>query len=236
MENPPPKPPDIDSNVVGHFPPTNPQPIAGLTPSKIGATPPQKSQPAETLNSELRSTAPLSTGRATSHPPVGAPPLGEQFTYSAQGLAPPSLGQKFPVANSGQKIPAAVPSLKRTTMAPPPTSAPTSGDLLTITNVVSGVSNDAPLISSSHGITCNRVPNHNSPSLQGDEPRLFHPVLHQAARGTMPDGACASGRERGQAPRPQGTATSTAGRTQAATHMPPTSFSVPLCRGGTRNF
>ncbi|KAL2472361.1 hypothetical protein Adt_40497 [Abeliophyllum distichum] len=173
MENPPPKPPDMDSNVVGHFPPTNPQPIAGLTPSKIGPTPPQKSQQVETLNSELRSAVPLSTGLGTSHPPVGAPPLGEQFTYSAQGLAPPSPGQKFSTANLGQKIPAVVLSLKRTTMAPPPTSAPTSGDLPAITNVVSGVSDDALLISSSHGITCNRVPNHNSPSLQGDEPRLF---------------------------------------------------------------
>ncbi|KAL2517768.1 hypothetical protein Adt_14015 [Abeliophyllum distichum] len=97
-----------------------------------------------------------------------------------QFLTPPSLGQKFPAVNSGQKIPAAVPSLKCTTMVPPPTSAPTSGDLPASSNVVSGVSDDAPPISSSYDITCNLVPNHNSPSLQGDEPRLFHPVLHQA--------------------------------------------------------
>ncbi|KAL2551502.1 WAT1-related protein [Forsythia ovata] len=60
-------------------------------------------------------------------------------------------------------------------MASPPTGEPTSGDLPGGPNVILRVVDDASLISSSHGITCNPVSDHNhiSSSFHGDEPRKF---------------------------------------------------------------
>ncbi|KAL2498787.1 hypothetical protein Adt_24337 [Abeliophyllum distichum] len=85
---------DLDSNVAGLFPPTNPQPTTGYKPSKLAPTAQNSLQPVVALGELPKTTVLASTCRVSvDGPPVSAPLLGDHFASSigAQRVAPAVL-------------------------------------------------------------------------------------------------------------------------------------------------
>ncbi|KAL2533072.1 hypothetical protein Adt_06423 [Abeliophyllum distichum] len=101
---PPPKLSDPDSNVVGLFPPTNPQLTAGLTPSKSVSTTQNSFQPTVALGEAPSTAALTSTCRASAgDPPVSASPLGDR-SIGVQVMVPtlPAVSRRGVIRGSLQ--------------------------------------------------------------------------------------------------------------------------------------